>query len=172
VIKHFLSVIENLFSLNNYSSVVYIGNVLLSAPIIDLKRTIENIKKEEFTELEKKITICKSYGSAENLPSIPPVNDILEKVTKLNQNPILHNGRINWNKLKHLAAPLIYIKNCNTVNYPFPPIDAIKSFIKQRIDFNIQKTDFDNLLAFTADTTHNPVTPPNLKIIITKFNNS
>jgi len=85
----------------------------------------------------------------------------------------MHNGRINWNKLRSLASSLLLIRTLQ--NYNLPPVnpnEAVKTFIKQRIELNIPKPDLDNLASLLnqADASgHSPAIPPNLKSLISKF---
>jgi len=171
VIKYFLSVIDHLLAINNYSSGLSIGTVLTSQPVTDLKKTLDNIKKEKFIELEKIINDAKNSPHNEiRTEFIPPVTIILDKIHIINQNPLTHNGRINWNKLRSLASSLLLIRNSQ--NYNLPPNEAVKTFIKQRTELIIQKSDLENLatLLIQADANgHSPVIPANLKNLISKF---
>jgi len=174
VIRYLLSVIEHLASLNNYSSVACIANILTSSPVTDLKKTLEIIKKGEFSEMEKFLAFSNNYQSSDKLPCIPPVTVFLDKISKINQNPILHNGRINWNNLRYLSSFLNHIRAASVMNYNISNIQIIKQFIKERIDLTIQKADLDNIvsLAITSDAnSHSPAVPTNLKILVSKFDN-
>jgi len=175
VIKHFIEVVQNLLSLNNINSALSIYKTLTSTPILDLKKTNDLIKKD-LSELDKLIAPVKILNINEgkdNVSCIPAVSNLLDNIHVINQTPTLSNGRINWNKLRSLASYIIFMRKSTTTVFSISNVEMVKSFLRQRIDFNIQKGDLDALinLAINSDASNSLPgnIPQNLNSIINKY---
>jgi hypothetical protein len=150
VIKHFIEIMQHLLEMKNFNSVCIIAGVLTSAPISNLKRSWDHLKKET-SEIERLYTAAridiKKYPIS--FPCIPPFQELIESIS--NQAPVMTNGKIHWLRLRNIANVMVIIRTY-FFKYNFSSLHLVESFIKQRLDINnIPPSDIEKVLQLASN---------------------
>eukprot|EP01107_Rhizomastix_libera_P012640 TRINITY_DN321_c0_g1_i5.p1 TRINITY_DN321_c0_g1~~TRINITY_DN321_c0_g1_i5.p1 ORF type:complete len:496 (-),score=172.71 TRINITY_DN321_c0_g1_i5:137-1624(-) len=137
IIKHFLKIAEECYSINNFNSMMEIVSALGSSPVSRLKKSWNEKTEEQMTKFAK--LLDKNFAGLRELirntppPVLPYVGIYLKDLTFIdegNEDRIEgHPNLVNWSKMQMQAQVIQQIRLCQKKGFSFNPSFNVQAFI-------------------------------------------